>query len=273
MRIELRLAVHRVHDLNQHADCRPMSEPASILSQLMTVIEDRRREMPEKSYTTRLFQGGVARIGEKITEEAAEVVEAISRRKETGAGILAALRTRGLGFLRLHKTNAWAPHPVMGALYGDLIFHLGAGSRAPRFKTDKKQYGIGDEPVADRLRTRINGTIQRFLLNEQCVRQGKPMVDCAMYELTGQVTTILPGRTACLACRVPEPPATWRRQFPVIGAVSGAVGCLGAMEAIKLITGLGEPLADRLLTFDLRDVRFRTLTTARRADCPVCGNK
>ena len=44
---------------------------------------------------------------------------------------------------------------------------------------------------------------ERFALNEQCVRQGKPMVDCAMYELTGQVTTILPGTTACLACRVP----------------------------------------------------------------------
>jgi molybdopterin/thiamine biosynthesis adenylyltransferase len=112
---------------------------------------------------------------------------------------------------------------------------------------------------------------ERFLLNEQCVRQGKPMVDCAMYELTGQLTTILPGRTACLACRVPEPPATWRRQFPVFGAVAGAVGCLGAMEAIKLITGIGEPLADRLLTFDLRDMRFRIVKTSRRLDCSVCG--
>jgi molybdopterin/thiamine biosynthesis adenylyltransferase len=113
---------------------------------------------------------------------------------------------------------------------------------------------------------------ERFLLNEQCVRQGKPMVDCAMYELTGQLTTILPGRTACLACRVPEAPATWRRQFPVFGAVAGAVGCLGAMEAIKLITEIGEPLADRLLTFDLRDVRFRMVKTARRLDCMVCGS-
>jgi molybdopterin/thiamine biosynthesis adenylyltransferase len=113
---------------------------------------------------------------------------------------------------------------------------------------------------------------ERFLLNEQCVRQRKPMIDCAMYELTGQVTTILPGRTACLACRVPEVPATWTRHFPVFGAVSGAVGCVGAMEAIKLITGIGEPLADRLLTFDLRDVRFRTLHLVRRTDCPVCGS-
>lgn len=113
---------------------------------------------------------------------------------------------------------------------------------------------------------------ERLLLNDQCVRVGKPMIDCAMYELTGQLTTIVPGRTACLACRVPEPPPSWRREFPVFGAVSGTVGCLAAMEAIKVIVGLGEPLADRLLTFDLRDVRFRTVTTARRPNCPVCGS-
>jgi molybdopterin/thiamine biosynthesis adenylyltransferase len=114
---------------------------------------------------------------------------------------------------------------------------------------------------------------ERFALNEKCVRQNKPMVDCAMYELTGQLTTILPGRTACLACRVPEPPPTWNRRFPVFGASSGVVGCMGAMEVIKLLTGLGEPLADRLLTFDLRDMRFRTVTTSRRPNCPVCGAK
>jgi molybdopterin/thiamine biosynthesis adenylyltransferase len=113
---------------------------------------------------------------------------------------------------------------------------------------------------------------ERFLLNEQCMRQAKPMVDCAMYELTGQLTTIVPGQTACLACRVPEPPLTWQRQFPVFGAVAGAVGCLGAMEAIKLITGIGKPLADRLLMFDLREVAFRTVMLKRRTACAVCGH-
>jgi molybdopterin-synthase adenylyltransferase len=113
---------------------------------------------------------------------------------------------------------------------------------------------------------------ERFAINEQCVCQNKPMVDCAMYELTGQVTTIVPGKTACLACRVPESPENWSRQFPVFGAVSGAVGCLGAMEAIKLITGIGEPLWDRLVSFDLRDGRFRTVQLRRRADCAACGS-
>lgn len=112
---------------------------------------------------------------------------------------------------------------------------------------------------------------ERLQMNAECVRQRRPMIDCAMYELTGQITTIFPGRTACLACRVPEPPPTWTREFPVFGAVSGAVGCLGAMEAIKVLCGLGEPLYNRLLTFDLRDVRFRTVRLQRGAGCPVCG--
>ena len=112
---------------------------------------------------------------------------------------------------------------------------------------------------------------ERLALNAEAVRQGKPMVECAMYELTAQVTTILPGRTACLACRVPSPPPEWQRRFPVFGAVSGAVGCIGAVEVIKLVCGIGEPLSDRLLAFDLRDVRFRILRTRRNPDCPVCA--
>jgi molybdopterin-synthase adenylyltransferase len=112
---------------------------------------------------------------------------------------------------------------------------------------------------------------ERYLLNEQAVRQGKPFIDCAMYALSGQVATTLPGKSACLRCRVPSPPEDWKRQFPVFGAVSGTVGCIGAMEAIKLICGIGEPLVNRLLVFDLRDMRFRVFRTQRRPDCPVCG--
>lgn len=112
---------------------------------------------------------------------------------------------------------------------------------------------------------------ERLLLNSQAVRQRKPIIDCAMYELTGQVSTVIPGRTACIACRVPEVPPNWKRQFPVLGAVSGTVGCLGAVEALKLICGIGEPLLDRVLNFDLRDMRFRTVTTERNPNCQVCG--
>jgi molybdopterin/thiamine biosynthesis adenylyltransferase len=113
---------------------------------------------------------------------------------------------------------------------------------------------------------------ERLLLNREAVRQGKPLVDSSMYDLEGRVMTVLPRETACLACLYPEPPPGWKRRFPVFSAVASTVGSLAAMEAIKLIAGLGEPLAGRLLTLDLRDMLFRTINLSRRADCAICGN-
>jgi molybdopterin-synthase adenylyltransferase len=112
---------------------------------------------------------------------------------------------------------------------------------------------------------------ERFALNNQAVRQAKPMVECAVYELEAHITSIVPGRTPCLSCLCPEPPSTWRRRFPVFGAVPGMVGSMGAMEIIKLVTGLGEPLLGRLLVCDLRRMSFRTLTVRRDPACQVCA--
>jgi|SRR5262245_25013947 len=112
---------------------------------------------------------------------------------------------------------------------------------------------------------------ERFLMNREAVRHGKPLVDCAMYELEGQVTTIVPGRTPCLACLYPTEPPFWKRQFPVFGAVAGVIGCLGAVEAIKVLADLGEPLLGKLLTCDLRDMTFRTVSIARNPTCAMCG--
>lgn len=112
---------------------------------------------------------------------------------------------------------------------------------------------------------------ERFALNRAAVRQGKPMVECAVCELQVQVTTILPGRTPCLACLYPEDPPAWTRRFPIFGAVAGTAGGLAATEAIKLLAGLGEPLTGRLLTLDLRSMAFQTVALQRRPDCPVCG--
>ena len=114
---------------------------------------------------------------------------------------------------------------------------------------------------------------ERFALNRAAVAARKPMVECAIYSFEAHVTTILPGQTPCLHCFYPEPPPHWKREFPVIGAVSGAAGCLGAVEVIKLVTGLGEPLAGVLLVMDLGSMHFRRLRTARRPDCPICGPK
>jgi bacteriocin biosynthesis cyclodehydratase domain-containing protein len=93
-----------------------------------------------------------------------------------------------------------------------------------------------------------------------------------MYDLETHITTIVPGKSPCLNCLYPQRPAAWRREFPVFGAVSGMVACLGAVEVIKLIAGFGETLAGRLLMGDLRTMTFHTMRISRRPDCDVCGD-
>lgn len=112
---------------------------------------------------------------------------------------------------------------------------------------------------------------ERLLMNREAVRQGKPLVDSAMFDLEAQLTTILPGRTPCLACLYPAEPPAWKRQFPVFGAVAGSIASLAAMEAIKVLGGFGEPLAGRLLIANLRDMSFRTVRISRNPHCAVCG--
>ena len=92
-----------------------------------------------------------------------------------------------------------------------------------------------------------------------------------MYEMQAQVTSIIPGETPCLSCIFPDFPDEWKREFPVFGAVSGTVGCVAAMEAIKIISGLGDPLFSRMLLFDLRDVSFLTRNIKRLPNCAICG--
>jgi molybdopterin-synthase adenylyltransferase len=112
---------------------------------------------------------------------------------------------------------------------------------------------------------------ERLLLNRAAVERGKPLVDCAMYELEAQLTTILPGRGPCLTCLYREEPAAWKRQFPVFGAVAGVIASLGAMEVIKVLAGLGTPIVGKMLLCDLADMSFRTIQLKRNDACPVCG--
>jgi molybdopterin-synthase adenylyltransferase len=134
------------------------------------------------------------------------------------------------------------------------------------------------EANVDRLMERVDAVAvcaplfkERLLLNEAAVRRGKPLVDCAMFELSLQLTTVLPGRSPCLACLYPEEPPGWQRRFPVFGAVAGTVGSLGAMEIIKVLAGFATPLAGTLLVGDLGTMTFRTVQVHRRPDCRVCG--
>jgi molybdopterin/thiamine biosynthesis adenylyltransferase len=112
---------------------------------------------------------------------------------------------------------------------------------------------------------------ERNLLNAASVLWDKPMVESAMNSMEAYLTTIVPGKTPCLTCLFPEKPTWDRRAFGVIGAVSGALACLTALEAIKLITGLGKPLTGELLTIDLANMEFAKRRPYHDPDCAVCG--
>lgn len=112
---------------------------------------------------------------------------------------------------------------------------------------------------------------ERLLLNRAAVEQNKPLADCAMYELEAQLTTVLPGRGPCLACLYPTEPPAWKRQFPVLSPVAGTIASLGAMEIIKVLTGLGDPLVGKLLICNLADMSFRKIQLRRNEACAVCG--
>ena len=115
---------------------------------------------------------------------------------------------------------------------------------------------------------------ERYLMNAEAVRQGKPLVMAAMYNTEGYVTTIEPGETPCLACIFPKKPDYWTniKVFPAIGPSPVIVGSMAAMEVIKVLTGYGTPLKNKLWFFDLETNITKLISIHRRPDCPVCGH-
>lgn len=99
---------------------------------------------------------------------------------------------------------------------------------------------------------------ERLAMNDAAERQGKPVIEAAMFEMEASLTVIHPPETLRFRELVPEVPPGWKRRFPVLGAISGTVACLAATEAIKLITQIGDPLKNRLLRMDLRTMQFET---------------
>ncbi|WP_048149922.1 ThiF family adenylyltransferase [Palaeococcus ferrophilus] len=98
----------------------------------------------------------------------------------------------------------------------------------------------------------------RYLLDEYAHERGIPLVHGAVEGFFGQVTTIIPGRTKSLRELFPRKPAP-KGKFPILGATAGVVGSVQAAEVVKLLTGYGEPLANRLLIIDLSNGVFEVV--------------
>ena len=114
----------------------------------------------------------------------------------------------------------------------------------------------------------------RYLVNDACVVDRKPLVSAAIHRFEGQLMTYLPGAGPCYRCLFPNPAEGLVpncADVGVLGVLPGVLGTLAATEAIKCILGIGSPLTGRLLTYDALELRFNEFRFARRSDCAVCG--
>ncbi len=117
----------------------------------------------------------------------------------------------------------------------------------------------------------------RYLVNDACVLAGKPLVDASIFIFEGQVTVYDPRLGGpCYRCLYPDPPPPGEvpscAEAGVLGVLPGIVGSVQAMEAIKYLLEIGEPLLGRLLMIDALDMSFRILKAPRNPACPVCGD-
>ena len=115
----------------------------------------------------------------------------------------------------------------------------------------------------------------RYLVNDACCAQGIPLVEAGVVAFEGLVLSIRPGESACYRCAFPQaPPADARRscrEVGVLGAMAGIVGSIQALEALKLLTGVGEPLLNRILQIDGSALEQTIVATSRRDGCPACA--
>lgn len=110
----------------------------------------------------------------------------------------------------------------------------------------------------------------RFLLNRAALSGRIPLVHGAVSGCSGQMTTIIPGKTPCLSCIIPHPSSAG--QTPIIGAAAGVIGSLQALEVIKYLTGAGNLIAGRLLIWDGMTGKTDFFQISARKDCPECGH-
>lgn len=118
----------------------------------------------------------------------------------------------------------------------------------------------------------------KFLINDFCVMAKKPFSHGGIMRFQGQLMTYVPGKGPCYRCIFRNPPpensVPTGKQAGIIGAVSGIIGSLQAMEAIKYIIGIGELLTGYLLIYDALKMDFRKVRLpSHTEDCPVCSNR
>jgi len=115
----------------------------------------------------------------------------------------------------------------------------------------------------------------RYLVNDACVMANKPNVHGSIFQFEGQATVFYPHKGPCYRCLFPEPPppgaAPSCQEAGVLGVLPGLVGCVQALETMKIILGVGRPLIGRMVYFDTLSMELRIHKLRKDPNCPVCG--
>ena len=115
----------------------------------------------------------------------------------------------------------------------------------------------------------------RYMVNDACVLLGKPYVWGSIYRFDGQASVFWADYGPCYRCLYPEPPPPGMvpscAEGGVLGVLCASIGSIQVTEAIKVLTGIGEPLVGRLMVYDALEMNYRSLNIKKDPDCPICG--
>jgi len=171
------------------------------------------------------------------------------------------------------------------------VLHFEEDARLPRYKVESariKLKALNSEIMIEALPMKIeednvyvlenadlvldclDNPKSRYILNRHCLSKRIPLVHGAVEGAAGHVFTVVPGGP-CLRCAFPKLTPRYK-PVPVLGAAAGVIGCMQAMEAIKLITGMGETPDGRALFFDLRNNLINEVQFEKDPNCPDCGS-
>lgn len=113
---------------------------------------------------------------------------------------------------------------------------------------------------------------ERLAIAKGCIKHKIPMIDGAIYDMFGHIFTMLPGKTACYYCLFDTLPENWKElEFPVLGAFSGLIGTIMAIEAIKLLTNWHKSALGELITIDGVSYEINKVRINKKKNCFLCG--
>jgi molybdopterin/thiamine biosynthesis adenylyltransferase len=149
-----------------------------------------------------------------------------------------------------------------------------------KITTYSEKLGTGNVfEIFDSWEVIIDGTDSfesKFLINDACVISQKPLVHCGILRFGGQFFTVIPHKTGCLRCLLPEIPrkrdAPTCQEAGILGSVAGLFGSIQATEFLKLASGAGDPLTGKVMYLDSLNWNVRVVTFEKSDDCRVCGS-